>query len=301
MKIKSILNKKIYKMLLVVIISIILIAIFNLYYFNKNGLELLQISNNDIKDDYQMMGYIIKSKNNKIIVIDGGTRKESNKILDYLKKNGGKVDAWFITHPHKDHMGAFCEIVENYETSGISIENVYVTLNQLEDINKYEPTRYEEAKEFYNNLENKALENKVKEVNLNEVFNFDNIKIEVLGIKNPEITKNYGNNSSMVLKFSVLNKKILFLADTGIESGNKLLSKDIKSDYVQLSHHGQNGVDENVYKKIDANYYLWPTANFLWENKKGNYKTDETKEWINKLNVNKSYIAKDGDILIKIN
>lgn len=36
------------------------------------------------------------------------------------------------------------------------------------------------------------------------------------------------------------------------------------------------------------------------EKTRGPWKTFETREWINKLNVKKNYIAKDGDITIKI-
>ena len=51
----------------------------------------------------------------------------------------------------------------------------------------------------------------------------DNVSCEILGVKNPEITENAYNNSSMVIKMKVNNKSILFLADTGVESGEKLL------------------------------------------------------------------------------
>lgn len=67
-----------------------------------------------------------------------------------------------------------------------------------------------------------------------------------------------------------------------------------------MAHHGQAGVTENVYRVINPKYCLWPTPDWLWGNKEKVYKTDETKKWINKLNVKKNYIVKDGLIHITI-
>ena len=53
---------------------------------------------------------------------------------------------------------------------------------------------------------------------LNQKMTIDNVSCEILGVKNPEITENAYNNSSMVIKMNVNNKSILFLADTGVES-----------------------------------------------------------------------------------
>lgn len=58
----------------------------------------------------QMMGYAIKTKNNEIIIIDGGTKGDSEQLKNYIVQNGGTVKAWFITHLHSDHAGAFEEL-----------------------------------------------------------------------------------------------------------------------------------------------------------------------------------------------
>ena len=45
-----------------------------------------------------MMGYIIKTDNDKIIVIDGGTSDDTENLLQKINEYTGKVDYWFITH-----------------------------------------------------------------------------------------------------------------------------------------------------------------------------------------------------------
>ena len=135
------------------------------------------------------------------------------------------------------------------------------------------------------------------------------MKIKIISVYEDDIFNNLGNNTSMVFKLEVNNKSILFLGDTGVESSKKLLEyhlDDLKSDYVQMAHHGQNGATLELYKKIDPSYALWPTPDWLWDNNIGDgfdtgpYKTIETRNWMKSLNVKKNYIEKDGDITIKI-
>lgn len=302
MKFKNINKKHLIIFCSIIILVILFISIFNIVKY-ENGIDLVQLSS---QTKSQMMGYIIKTKNDKVIVIDGGTKGDSDNLLRYIKEYGNKVDYWFLTHPHIDHVGAFENIIENKE---IEIKNIYVTLNDLEFVKINDTKRLETSEELYEILKSDNVVDKVKEVNLNEIINVDNVKIDVLGIKNPEITNNAGNNSSMVLKFYINDKSILFLSDTGIESGDKLIKNQgdkLKSDYVQMAHHGQSGVNENVYKLVEPKYCLWPTPDWIWNNDNGNgedsgnLKTKETREWISKLNVEKNYIAKDGDIKIRI-
>ena len=299
--------KKINKKQLIVLSSIVILILLFLTTFNivkySNGMDLVQLSP---QTESRMMGYILKTKDNKVIVIDGGTKGDSDNLLKYIQSYGSKVDYWFLTHPHIDHMGAFENIIGN---SQIEVKNIYVTLNDLDFINKNEPARLDEANEFYNILKSDAVKDRVKEVSLNQIINVDNVKIDILGTKNPEITNNEGNNSSMVIKLYVNDKSMLFLADSGVESGNKLIQNEkdkLKSDYVQIAHHGQAGVGENVYELVNPTYCFWPTPKWLWDNDNGGgedsgtWKTKETRSWIDKLNVKENYIAKDGDIKIRI-
>lgn len=300
-------NKKINKKIIIILSGIILIFLMSALSYEAmkyhNGIDLIQLSP---QDGDRLLGYIIKTKDNKVVVIDGGTTGDSDNLLKYIKQYGSKVDYWFLTHPHRDHVGAFENIIKNKD---IDVKNIYVSLEDLDSISKYEPTRLQDAKDLYAALQSDNAKDKIHEVNINEVFNIDNVKIDVLGVKNPEITTNYGNNSSMVLKFYVNDKSILFLADSGVESGNKLLQNEkdkLKSDYVQMAHHGQSGVTEEVYQVINPTYCLWPTPKWLWNNDNGGgedsgpWDTKLTRSWIAKLNVKENYIAKDGDIKLRI-
>lgn len=296
-------NKKRILNICIVVIAILLVTLNFSYIKYSNGLTLIQLHDNSTR---QMMGYILKTKN-KTIVIDGGLKEDAQNLIDNINRiGGGKVDVWFITHPHMDHAQAFMEIAES---SNIEIGKVYVTLNSLDWYKQYETERIEEIQNFFKIIESDKIKDKVKEVELNQIINIDNLKCEILGIKNPEITNNPINNSSMIIKMSINDKSMIFLADTGKESGEKLLINQgdkLKANIVQMAHHGQNGVNKNVYEKIQPKICLWPTPEWLWNNdpgtgyNTGNWTTLDTRSWIEDLNVKIKYVEKDGDISFRV-
>lgn len=293
------------KMKKVSLIIMTTIIIFTAYIFtNKTQqISLTQLQNNSGR---QMMGYIIKTSTDKVIVVDGGTAEDAPNLINHIKTLGGKVDVWFITHPHSDHAGAINKIINETE---LPINKIYYTMNDLQWYKQYAKERAYEAEEFLKAIQNEKVKDKTEEVQLNQIIKIDFITCEILGIKNPEITEDAFNNSSMALKMNLPETSILFLGDTGAESGDKLLqhqSDKLKSDIVQVAHHGQNGAKESLYQAIQAKICLWPTPEWIWNNDLGEgentgpFTTFETREWMEKLQVKQHIIEKDGDITITL-
>lgn len=294
-----------------VAIVLLIVVILGVAIYIKNRpqaqIELTQISSDT---GNRMMGYVIRTYDNKTIVIDGGLRADSAKLLNKIKEYGNDVDYWIITHPHQDHAGAFNDIIENHN-SELNIKELIYTANDVEWYkNTSDADRIGEIEEFYKSLENEKVKSIKREPQIGEKIKISsNINIEILGVKNPEITENAINNSSMVFKMYVNNTSILFLGDTGTESSEKLIKtygNKLKSDIVQMAHHGQAGGTEELYKIIDPKICLWPTPEWLWDNNSGGgynsgtWKTLETRKWIEEIGVNTNYIAKDGNITITI-
>lgn len=291
------------KNLIIIIVVLILICSFLYIYGRSNYIEITQFSPTTSR---QMMGYGILTKNNKNIIIDGGTKEDSKQLLEYIKSHGSVVDCWIITHPHIDHMGAFEEIAKD---TSIRIEKIYMSLNDEDWYINNEPTRADEIKEFFSIIKQNDIKDKIEEPNVGDLIQVDNFKGKVLGIKNPEITTNAINNSSMVIKFQINNKSILFLGDTGSESSEKLIKnqgKNLKADIVQVAHHGQNGATEDLYKVVKPTICLWPTPQWLWDNDSGSgedtgpWKTKETRKWMDNLGVDINIVAKDGNRTIRV-
>ena len=97
-----------------IIVAIILIAIiFVGITIGKKYVNRIELTQLSPQTHSQMMGYIIKTQDNKIIAIDGGTVDDTSNFVDKINTLGGKIDYWFITHPHNDHAGVFNVVISN--------------------------------------------------------------------------------------------------------------------------------------------------------------------------------------------
>lgn len=257
---------------------------------------------------HESMGYMIKTDENRLIMIDGGTEGDTEHVKQSIIDNGGEVEIWYLTHAHDDHYGVLYTLL-NDENSGITINNIYLNLNSEEWYKEYDSSRYEHIKLLLDTLQKDGIREKVHIVENREETIVDNLIFKVLKVASPDVVDNAGNNQSLVIKVTNNFKSVLFLGDNSeqveIDFVNNNLD-EIECDAVQMAHHGQSGVTDFTYKVINPDICLWPTPEWLWNNDKGEgfdtaeYKTIETREWIETLGVKENYVAKDGDITIKI-
>ena len=97
-------------------------SIFN----SESGMRITLISGSALPEygARNSNSYVIRTKNNKVIVVDGGETVDANCLLNYIMKYGnGKIEYWYLTHPHSDHVGARCDLLER-EDCYIQGENV---------------------------------------------------------------------------------------------------------------------------------------------------------------------------------
>ncbi len=74
----------------------------------------------------QMNSYVIRTAGNELIVIDGGTKGDSAYLRKFIRDRGNHVHAWFISHPHLDHVDALTEILNN--PGDMKIDKIYGSL-----------------------------------------------------------------------------------------------------------------------------------------------------------------------------
>jgi beta-lactamase superfamily II metal-dependent hydrolase len=255
----------------------------------------------------QIMSLVLRTPHGQIIVIDGGTAGDAPYLKGFLAALGNKVDAWFITHPHYDHFDALTSLLN--EGGGPSIAAIYGSLSTLEWVKQrgYGDKTVKPYADFLEALRKANLG--ISELALGGQMDIDGVRIEVLGVCNPEITVNAINNSSLVLRLSDQTKSVLLTADLGAEGGRKLLNspyaKRLPSDYVQMAHHGQAGVEESFYQAVRPRYCLWPAPLWLWNNdsgkgtNSGRLKTFETRAWMEKLDIQRHYLMSEGLVRIE--
>jgi hypothetical protein len=124
-----------------------------------------------------------------------------------------------------------------------------------------------------------------------------------------ETEKSPINDTSIVVQVCFPNgKTALFLGDLGEHSGDvlaEMYGEDLRSDIVQMAHHGQQGTGKNVYELVNPSVCLWPTPDWLWTNDSGKgynsgpWETFETREWMESLGVKLHGREFDGDVLVK--
>ena len=257
----------------------------------------------------QMMSFLLETKEGSLIVIDGGRWEDGDYLAEQIKEHGGRVSAWLLTHTHTDHVGALLKLLQNEADgagAGIQIDNFYYNFADMDWYALHDQEELGTAYTITELLKAQAPE-KLHVVGKNDVISVDGVDITVMNDRyEPDadhVGDNDGNDAGLAYRAVVNDMSILFLGDLGEASG-ELLLKDVgaaglKSDMVQMAHHGQNGVGKDVYRAIDPSVCLWPTPQWLWDNDGGQFKTPETKAWIQKLNVKKHYCTKDGDQTIR--
>ena len=256
----------------------------------------------------QNMAYVIRTDDGKVIVVDGGNAGDAEYLKGFLVPLGNHVDAWFISHPHPDHVDALTDILNNL--GQLKIDKIYGSMPSLTWVAKHESkpiAHITTVRNFYQAVKKQA--QTIHELKLGQTLQFGNLQIQVLGIKNPEITGNAINNSSIVLRFSDEHKSVLFTGDLGVQAGQKLMKSkyaaQLKSDYVQMAHHGQAGVDRDFYEAVAAKACLWPTPVWLWNNDKGTGKgsgpwsTLTVRQWMDELGIKKHYVSAYGISVIE--
>lgn len=238
---------------------------------------------------YQMMGYVVQTDNGKVIVIDGGDKNQWQELYRVLSMVGLDVDIWFLSHIHSDHYTAIIELMDNHPE--LHVKELW--FNRNDSLTPYMSDEdIGEVNTWYAFADKTDIP--LVEAKLNDRITIDNVDIEILGIDNPEITDNLINNQSMVIKMTDEDFSVIFLGDLGIEGGEKLLriqGDKVKSDCVQMAHHGQQGVAKDVYEAIAPKYALWPTPKWLWDNTEylggtpgnGPFKTPEVAHWMEEI------------------
>lgn len=268
------------------------------------GAEIMLLNT---QSDSQMMSYIITTNAGELIVVDGGLPEDAHYLANVIKSKGGRVSAWLITHPHSDHVGALTKLI-NEGMEGITVDGLYYKYQDMDWYIRNEAYRSQmvaDSIEAFNKLNPSVRHGDIKK---GDIIELGGAKIHILN--NPYLfTVNAINNSSIAYRIDINGKRILFLGDMGPEAGeslkNDVPAKELKADYVQMAHHGQYGVNKDVYELISPRVCMWNAPAWLWDNDNGGgkgsgqYLTLEVRRWMEELGVKFHYVIKDGDQIIK--
>ena len=268
------------------------------------------------------MGYVYQLADGSFFIIDGGysagANKEENKVttpqitykgnssapylIELLEefapdKNNIVIAAWFMTHMHEDHFGAFIDIANIAEyadaKSRMTIEKLIYNQSSMSDLQKtddYKSATYTEN-EAINLLFNYAIDqwgsrihSKIK-AHPGQKFYLRDLTLTIYtsqdflhatdrfdawttGGKADGSDTKYINNTSCVSTVEFCGKKALYLGDSSAANnpyvvyplyGNALDDINI----VQVAHHGYSDTAaKSVYQSLGDNLelVLWPST-----------------------------------------
>ncbi len=255
----------------------------------------------------QMMSYILRTDNDELIVIDGGTSGDSEYLLKRLRDLGGEnptVKAWFITHCHCDHVDAMTELLSR-EPAPITVEHIYHNIPSRECIAKFENGSSNETFDALTSVFAKLPE-RVSRLKTGDTFKFGGAVFEALFV--PSYEYRSINGTTVVYRLEAAGQSVLFLGDTDLPSGKALAAavepEKLNCDFMQLAHHGQSGVSQEFYRKFPPKCALWCTPDWLWNNDAGEgfdtfvWETVKIRRLMKELGVKKHLVSKDGEYCI---
>ena len=220
------------------------------------------------------MMFMIKLADNSLFLIDSGHERQSSKEamkaqLDFMRKITGtaenekiKIRGWFFTHAHGDHVFGAHEFVEMYHEQ-LELDSVVFNFPGYGVVGGYDGGTFK-MKETVN-----TCFPDVKHVSLHtgQTFSIQGVQFETLcthedwvGADGNTTLGGDMNTASTVLKITINGKSIMMLADiTKSDELEKMYSSTLKSDMVQVAHHGYNRLT-SLYTAIAAQYAICPNS-----------------------------------------
>lgn len=217
-------------------------------------------------NDLAHMFYTIKGSSGCLIVIDGGYKQNADYVKSVIKKAGGTVDLWIVTHPHPDHCAAFLQVLND---SSIKIKKIVTTKIPISVYTSKTQFAYDLFKKFYNKLE--KLSN-VTYVKKGQTITIRNLKIKFYNSYSNALQKKTDlrsmiNKYSLAFRISAKKKSFFFSADILPKQAEQIAEKygkEIRSNYLQVPYHGRVSYEPMLFYKtvspskafVDGTRYL---------------------------------------------
>ena len=169
------------------------------------------------------------------IMIDTGLDEKADTLIDELKENGvSKIDAIFLTHFDKDHVGGADRIL-----SAFDVEHVYTTYLTKEstDIDQLTSVLDEQNKQM-------------EVLNADQTFTYGDLQLDVYAASNT-YSNNISNNSSLIIYMSYGMNSILFTGDAQNDRIKDFLDQtDLTVDILKVPYHGH--YQKKLIKLVEA-------------------------------------------------
>ena len=245
------------------------------------------------------MGFIIRLEDGRFLIFDGGHDNADSRvdIYDFLKANAPDpenivIAAWYLSHAHGDHTGAFEGFVRSYcNDATITLQSVLFnpcdTAEQMQNTTSASPDVEAALKRYCPDVP-------VIKPMTGQKLTFSGTTIEIMYTmsdfmpnvitmesdweKKGTFNGDY-NVQTMVCIVDIdstadKGDRMFMMGDTTVIACNEMCSRYgsyLKCDIVQVSHHGlgqpkgqslprRNNSTKEIYELVDADIALWPAG-----------------------------------------
>ena len=221
------------------------------------------------------MSYLLTLEDGRFVVIDGGgsVAKDATLLYETMEElnqrdDGIVIAGWFLSHEHDDHYGVFDKFMSKYGKK-VTLEMFYCSIPSYSfSYNSQNPeyfmtTDFPQISEKYGTIP-------IAIVHTGQRFLIGNATFEILytteDIYPGKFT--FFNDASVIIRVSTEAGSALFLADAADTTSDILCRRYgayLKSDLVQMGHHGWNGATYEVYELAQPEMILWPNSQKEYE------------------------------------
>lgn len=248
------------------------------------GIEssITQIGLEESNDIQNGMSYVIKLADGSFIIFDGGTEDGMSQFYSVMESlaedpNDITIAAWILTHAHGDHIGLIYSLIldekflENYTLEQI----IWSKVGDKQLLNLGGGNQ-----DYIDKLFARVEGARVVIAHPGQVFYIRNAVYTVLAtieLVEPITLANL-NDSSVVGRLEIDGRSFMFPGDshpTETEAICSIYRTELKSDVVQVIHHGYQGGSAAFYAYVDPLTVFWPLGEFNY------YQSNETpmKDW----------------------
>jgi beta-lactamase superfamily II metal-dependent hydrolase len=256
----------------------------NIYTVTNEQSTITQIGLEESAGIQNGMSYIVKLADGSFIVFDGGTVNARDQFVEVISSLADDpenitIAAWIITHAHGDHMGLILDVLYNQKYAHLfNVEQIIwskISERQLEHLNAGNM-------DYIDKMLSKLEGTKIVTAHPGQVFYIRNAVYTVYAtveMVEPFTLSNL-NDACVVGRLEIDGRSFFFPGDSHpVETDvlTAVYNYDMKSDAVQVIHHGYQGGNAAFYSMVDPLTVFWPLG-------MKNYSTAESpntpmKEW----------------------
>ena len=222
------------------------------------------------------MCYIYRLCDGSFIIVDSGFNQEkvADAIYDTLvalAPESGEIviAAWIFSHAHSDHTGGFYAFTPKYADK-VKLEQVIYNFPttivfEKDDTSVGHITKLPENVRKYQGA-------RIVEAHPGQKFFIRDCEIEVLYtwemFPSSADTISFFNESCIIFTLTMEGQRIMQLGDCApntTRAMEKIYGESLKSDFIQVAHHGMVGASETLNKLIGADVVMWPASDYRYE------------------------------------